>query len=326
MDIELRKKYFKELNKEKKELLNKKTGLLDKKYSKEINCPLCNAHSEKHAQLFIKEGYTFVRCEECEMIFCNPQVKSQLLGELYGHSKANDIWVDIQESKKEQPWKKQYFESNLDLFNKYRNKNQRKLLDIGCSSGYFLEITNNYCNNIEAEGTELSSKAYSIAVDKGLVVHKCFLSELKKKSKYDMFTLFGVLEHLPKPFEIFNDIKLVANKNALVQAIVPNSYSLYHMFLQSNSVSFDGRNHLLYFSKNTLKKMFELNGFEILNIDTVLTGIDNIKKQMQWINPYDDINTDKYLNSTLINDFINEEYILKNDLGLRLRIIGRLKN
>ncbi len=326
MDYELREQYFIELEKEKKELIDEKSGLLNTKFSKEINCPLCNAKKQYHKNLFIKDGYTFVRCESCEMIFSNPQVDSSLLGELYGHSKANDLWVEIQESKKEQGWKKEYYEDNINIINTLKNDKQTTLMDIGCSSGYFLEILNNYQSSINGTGVELSQKAFLYAKNKKLEVYNCFLNELNENLTYDMFTLFGVLEHLPNPFQIFEDIKLKANKGAIVLAIVPNAYSLYHMFLQSKSVSFDGRNHLLYFSQKTLKELFEKNDFEILKLDTVLTGLDNIKKQIQWLDPYKNDNTYKYLDDTLINDCLNEDYILKNNLGLRLRIVAKLKD
>jgi 2-polyprenyl-3-methyl-5-hydroxy-6-metoxy-1,4-benzoquinol methylase len=326
MDYKLREQYFIELDKEKKELINLETRLLDVKFSKTINCPLCDAKETHNEQLFIKDGYSFVRCDKCEMIFTNPQVDSSLLGELYGRSKANDLWVEIQESKKEQAWKKHYYEENITILNFFRNKQQTRLMDVGCSSGYFLEILNNYQTSINGEGVELSKKAFKYAKNKDLNVYNCFLSELDENLKYDIFTLFGVFEHLPNPSKIFEDIKLKANNGALIFAIVPNAYSLYHMFLQSKSVSFDGRNHLLYFSQKTFKKLFEEQGFEILKLDTVLTGIDNIKRQMQWIEPYKNNNTNKYLNNSIVDSCINEEYITKNNLGLRLRVIAKLKD
>ena len=324
MDHKLREQYFIELNKEKKELINKTNGLLDQKFSKTIDCPQCNAKKDEHEKLFIKGGYTFVRCAKCEMIFTNPQVDPSLLGELYGQSKANDLWVDIQESQKEKKWKEEYYKDNIEAINNYREGNQIKLMDVGCSSGYFLDVLNKCQTPISGEGVELSEKAFKYAKDKKLDVYKCFLNELDEKLSYDIFTLFGVLEHLPNPSQIFEDIKLKANKSALVLAIVPNAYSLYHMFLQEKSVSFDGRNHLLYFSQKTLRELFERNGFEVVKLDTVLTGVDNIKKQMQWLDPYKNSDTNKYLESSLIKDFINEEYILKNNLGLRLRVIAKL--
>jgi 2-polyprenyl-3-methyl-5-hydroxy-6-metoxy-1,4-benzoquinol methylase len=324
MDYELREIYFEQLEKEKKELIDPNTGLLSTKFSKVIDCPICNESNQSHEVLFVKDGYTFVRCPKCEMIFSNPQVDSSLLGELYGHSKANDIWVEIQESKKEQKRKKDYYIDNIDLLNKLKEKEQTNLIDIGCSSGYFLEVLNEYSSDINGTGVELSKKAYDFAEKKGLDVHNCFLSEIQESKKYDIFTLFGVLEHLPNPFMVFDDIKQKANDGALILAIVPNAYSLYHMFLQDKSVSFDGRNHLLYFSLKTLREIFEQSGFEVIHIDTVLTGMDNIKKQMQWLDPYKKSSENKYLNSTIIDDFINEEYILKNNLGLRLRIVVKL--
>lgn len=326
MDYELREIYFQELEKEKKELLDQKTGMLSLKYSNIIDCPLCSSKNETHEALFIKDGYTFVRCKECEMIFTNPQVNSNLLGELYGHSKANDIWVEIQESQKEQEWKKEYYEKNIDLINKIRAEKQLNLIDIGCSSGYFLAVLKEYSPQIKGGGgVELSRKAYDYAKNKNLNVHNCFLSEIENSIKYDIFTLFGVLEHLPNPFMIFDDIKKKANNGALVLAIVPNAYSLYHMFLQEKSVSFDGRNHLLYFSEKTLKSIFEQSGFEVIHLDTVLTGIDNIKKQIQWLDPYAKSSEKKYLNEKILTDFVNEKYILENNLGLRLRIVAKLK-
>jgi transcription elongation factor Elf1 len=326
MDFELRERYFVELDKEKRELINKQTNLLDNKFSKIISCPLCNETHKNNEQLFIKDGYTFVRCGKCEMIFTNPQVNPSLLGELYGRSEVNDLWVEIQESKKEQGWKKAYYEDNIDVINNFRKSDQINLMDIGCSSGYFLEVLNDYQSAINGGGCELSDKAFKYAKNKGLDVYNCFLSELDEKIKYDIFTLFGVLEHLPNLSKIFEDIRLKSNKGALILAIVPNAYSLYHMFLQSKSVSFDGRNHLLYFSKKTFTEVFEKQGFEILKLDTVLTGMDNIKRQMQWLDPYKYSNTSKYLNDSIIDSCINEEYIKKNNLGLRLRIVARLKD
>ena len=292
MDYELREIYFSELEKEKKELLDKDTKMLSEKYSKIISCPLCNSDNKNHEVLFIKDGYTFVRCPMCEMIFTNPQVDSSLLGELYGHSKANDTWVEIQESQKEQGWKKEYYEENIDLINKIRNEEQVNLIDVGCSSGYFLEVLREYSPKVNGGGVELSKKAYDYAKNKNLNVYNCFLSEVDNLVKYDIFTLFGVLEHLPNPFMIFDDIKQKANTGAL---------------------------------DKTLKAIFEQSGFEVIHLDTVLTGIDNIKKQIQWLNPYSKSSGERYLNQKILSDFINEKYILDNNLGLRLRVLAKLK-
>jgi len=327
MDNNLREKYFKQLEIELKELIDPNTNLLSEKYSKIINCPLCGSSSKSQEQLFIKNGYTFVRCNHCEMIFTNPQVNQDLLGELYGESKANDIWVELQKSEKEKKWKKDYYTNSLDLICKFITKEKIRLLDIGCSTGYFLDIVSKNKPLWHLKGIELSENAYHEALSKGYTIEKKFINELGEEERFDIFSMFGVLEHIPTPNTILEDIKAHCNKNesSLVIAVVPNAYSLYHMFLQKNSLSFDGRNHLLYFSEKTLRRLFEQNDFKVLSIDTVLTGLNNIKNQIQWLDPYTNSNTDTYMPSSLKNLFdsgIIEDYIYKHNLGLRLRIVA----
>jgi len=149
----------------------------------------------------------------------------------------------------------------------------------------------------------------------------------KENETFDIFTLFGVLEHLPNPKTILQDIKKKSSeKGSIVMAIVPNAYSLYHMFLQEKSVRFDGRNHLMYFSDKTLRKLFENCGLTILHQDTILTGISNIKRQMQWLDPYSDVSDSNYIPERILPFFDNnkaEDLIIANNLGLRLRIIAQ---
>jgi 2-polyprenyl-3-methyl-5-hydroxy-6-metoxy-1,4-benzoquinol methylase len=327
MDTEKREKYFGLLDKEIQELINPETGLLDEIYSNIINCPLCNSEPIKHKKLFSKRGYTFVRCDECELIFSNPQVKEVFLNQFYGKSEANDLWVEIQESELEKSWKKDYFQDQVILLNNYKINNTPKVLDIGCSSGYFLEIVKKLHPSWSVLGLEFNKKAVEYAKNKNIPVEKKLVKDLQIDEKYDIFTMFGVLEHLPKPKCVLNQIKEKSNKNALVLAIVPNAYSLYNMFLQNNSRNFDGRNHLLYFSECTLKKLFEQSGYEVIHLDTVLTGIDNIKRQLQWLDPYSTEKTDRFipyaLKELLKTDKV-EKVIQKYNLGLRLRILVRL--
>lgn len=330
MEVTLRKKYFDVLQEEIKELVDPLTGLLRDKYSSIINCPLCCASTKYHDILFIKNGYTFVRCSKCEMIFTNPQVKVELLNDLYAKSKSNDLWVEVQKSEKEKEWKRDYFIDCIGLLGKYARSKSIKLLDIGCSLGYFLYLLKSLKKNWDCKGIELNEKAFKIAIEKNLNVEKKFLHELHGNERFDIFTMFGVLEHLPDPQKILSDIITHSNikKSSYVMAIVPNAYSLYHMFLQSKSVSFDGRNHLLYFSEVTLRRLFENNNFDVLYLDTVLSGVDNIKRQIQWFDSNENIDTMKYISKAIKPIFECgkiENFMFKYNLGLRLRIIARYK-
>ena len=96
--------------------------------------------------------------------------------------------------------------------------------------------------------------------------------------------MFGVMEHIPNPYELLEKIILKQrNKDKwYFSMIVPNMFSLFHFFLKENSPSIDGREHILYFSINSIKNLLKKLGFKNITCDTVLTGAGAIKQQLQW--------------------------------------------
>jgi len=329
MDHELRARFFKALEQEIQLLMDPETGKVSGKYSRNINCPLCGEDEQSNELLFEKNGFTFVRCRSCGFIFTNPQVRSELLGDLYKHSNSNDLWVELQKSTTEQAWKTDYYLDSVRLIESHLQADMRpRLLDIGCNTGYFLEVAGNHRNDWSLKGVELSHSACEYARSKGLDVEETLLSDLDNKYRFDVYTLFGVMEHLPEPHGILEEIKkrVSPGEATLVLAIVPNCYSLYHMLLQDKSLSFDGRDHLLYFSDATLRKTFEKAGLEVLVLDTVLDGLGSIKRQMQWFDPNGSEETTRYIPESLnvlIENGAVQSFMQAHNLGLRLRILAR---
>ncbi len=310
-------------------LMDPGTGQVSPAYARLIDCPLCHKGPQDNEHLFDKNGFTFVRCQSCGFIFTNPQVNTDLLGDLYKHADSNQLWVELQKSATEQNWKSDYYLDAIRLIETHlRTKAPPRLLDIGCNTGLFLEVARENRPQWRLKGVELNTGACEYARSRGLDVDDTLLSEMDKNIAFDIYTLFGVMEHLPEPHGILEDIKsrVAPGQEAAVMAIVPNSYSLYHMLLQDRSVSFDGRNHLLYFSEATLRRVFEEHGFEVLILDTVLDGLGNIKRQMQWFDPNGSNNSDRYLPESLRALFDNGAIaglIRQYNLGLRLRILAR---
>ncbi len=331
MDTEIRQRFFAALEAEIRLLMDPDTGLVSQRYARHIDCPLCAEQRDSQEKLFIKNGFGFVRCKACGLIFSNPQVKPELLGELYRDSNSSQLWVELQKSATEQAWKTDYYLDAIHLLETgYAGSASPRLLDIGCNTGLFLEICQRHRADWLVQGIELNNSACEYAVSRGLAVEQCQLADLDSANAFDIYTLFGVMEHLTEPHGVLREIKnrIPAGKEALVMAIVPNSYSLYHMMLQDKSQSFDGRDHLLYFSEQTLGRVFEMAGFELVKIDTVLDGLGSIKRQMQWLDPNGTDDTDRYIPESLKALFADgriEDFIKTNNLGLRLRILARYK-
>ena len=82
----LRISYFAQQERELKRLIDPKTGLLSKKFSRIISCPSCK--TKKYEKIFVKRGYTFVRCKKCGLVYTNPQVKNELVENFYSGKKS----------------------------------------------------------------------------------------------------------------------------------------------------------------------------------------------------------------------------------------------
>ncbi|HPJ15959.1 MAG TPA: hypothetical protein PLJ39_12885 [Spirochaetota bacterium] len=56
----------------------------------EINCPVCS--SKKNQLVFKKNGYDFVKCLECSMIFIKKRPNVKVLDDFYNNSKGIKYW------------------------------------------------------------------------------------------------------------------------------------------------------------------------------------------------------------------------------------------
>ena len=329
MDYKLREKFFEKLNEEINSIIDEKTGKVSKKYLKKINCPICKI-SDFEEHLFEKNGFDFVRCEKCELIYTNPQPKVDLIEKIYKNSESSEIWRKLQSSNKEISWKRDYYFDTINFISKYIDISKKvELLDLGCNNGLFLEYVREKTNWYNL-GIDLNEKAIEEAKKKKLNVINCDYDLLDRD--FDIITMFGVMEHIPNPYELLEKI-ILKQKNKdkwYFSMIVPNMFSLFHFFLKENSPSIDGREHILYFSINSINNLLNKLGFKNIVCDTVLTGEGAIKQQLQWYK-YDNLSYDssKFIPFKILNEIENgnfEKFLKDYDLGLRIRVIASYEN
>lgn len=319
--------YFAQLDKELGELIDPQTGLLSSRYSKRVGCPLCQGNSS--SQLFVKRGYTFVRCQECGLVFSNPQVTQELVEKTYRNDlSSTELWMKVLLNEKEVAWRGQYYHDILSHIESRIPKG--RVLDVGCAVGHFLTLARE--KGWTAVGLELSDTAATHCINTlNLEVYRKTLQEISMETgRFDAVTLLGVLEHVPDPLKVMKQAWQVVRPGGLVAVVVPNMYSLLNLFLREKAATFDGRNHLIYFSKSSLESCLGKAGFEVLHTDTVLTGIPNIAKYIQFYDPFGNDGGigfvpgvfQSYLQDKQGRDRL-ERLILDADLGLRLRIFGK---
>jgi 2-polyprenyl-3-methyl-5-hydroxy-6-metoxy-1,4-benzoquinol methylase len=321
-----RDKFFDLMSKELETLIDPRSGKVKDELVQWIPCPLCGKESHEH--LFAKQGFDFVRCRKCCLVFVNPQPKVSEIEQYYkqeGPSSAAE-WMKVLLNPADQAWRIEYFSEILDLLQKQIPAG--RLLDIGCSVGTFMELAEQ--RGYECQGIELEKTAFEYAKEqRGLTVIRKTLAEAALETgAFDVVTMLGVLEHLSKPKEALREVARVLRVGGAVAVIVPNVYSLAVMFMHKTCRTFSGRNHLTYFSIKTLNQMLQECGFGVRHIDTCITALDSLVNYVQLKDPFGQVATD-YLPPKLCKLYCSkegrrsiEELIFEYDLGYRLRAVA----
>ena len=152
-----------------------------------------------------------------------------------------------------------------DFAQKYALKG-KKIIEIGCGRGEYLSIIQK-CG-MKAYGLEYSDSSVGYCAGSGLNVSKGFIEREDYNIgnyPFDAFCILSFLEHLPDPNTNLRGIYNNLNDGAVGVVEVPN----FDMILKNNLFSEFARDHLFYFTKDTLSAVLRLNGFEIISCDEV---------------------------------------------------------
>jgi 2-polyprenyl-3-methyl-5-hydroxy-6-metoxy-1,4-benzoquinol methylase len=279
-----RDRYFAAKERELDRLLDPATGLVSERFARPIPCPLCGG--ERHAELFVKRGYPIVRCEDCSLVFANPQVDEELVLAEYraGEESANDLWIDVLTSPRQLELDRAKFAEILDELEPYRGGG--RVLDVGTSIGLFLQLARE--RGWSGVGTEFGSRALAYAREQfGLDVHDRPLAELGlEPGSFDVVTLNSVLEHVNRPLELLAEVRPLLRPGGALFLIVPNVDSLACRVLHEQAATFDGRNHLIYFSPATLRAALATSGFSVVETHTRVSALDAVLERLAYREPH----------------------------------------
>lgn len=324
-----RSRFFDNVNKELNKLIDPATGKVKSELLEHVNCPICDANS--YDTLFVKQGFDFVRCKNCNLVYVTPRLLESATLAYYGDAAADQEsmvdWLKVLANPINQSWQIPYFQEAVDILSNLIPKNG-KILDIGCSIGLFMEIAQK--SGFECVGLEPEPKSREYALNRGLDVRpELFNDAGLAPESFDAITMFGVLEHLSKPKEMLADIWDTLKPGGVVMVIVPNVYSFANGTLHEQARTFTGRNHLSYFAWDTLSDLFTRAGYEVAHLDTALAGLDAVLNHWQFNSPHSGLSLDLLPPKmrALLEDPQGraqfEKLIRDWDMGLRLRLAAR---
>lgn len=128
----------------------------------------------------------------------------------------------------------------------------KKLLDYGSGTGDFLKAANNA--SWDGEGIEVNELARSAVSNKGLKIFKA-PAEMGRQ-RYDVITLWHVLEHLDDPGEMAKWLSQHLSERGVLIVAVPNFKSWDAKFYRHHWAAYDVPRHLWHFSRESIDALF----------------------------------------------------------------------
>ena len=157
-------------------------------------------------------------------------------------------------------WVKHYtLRKKMNLVEQYVS--QGKLLDIGAGTGDFVRTAKK--KGWYATGVEPEAKARDRAGEKGIFLYE---NQHKITEKYNVITLWHVLEHIPQLEEQILFLKNHLENEGVLIIAVPNYRSKDAQHYGSYWAAYDVPRHLWHFSQESIRLLFEEKGFELIGI------------------------------------------------------------
>ncbi len=145
-----------------------------------------------------------------------------------------------------------------------------RLLEIGCAFGYFLQAAQK--KSYRVCGIEISAAADQ-ARKSGLEVHSQPLEAVAFPARsFDAVVMLDVIEHFNDPESLLKEIRRVLKETGIVALITPDVNSLARRLLGRKWPHFK-QEHLYYFSRKSLSKLLQRQGFDVLTFKTAKKGM-----------------------------------------------------
>jgi len=238
---------------------------------KKDNCVLCGSRHYEVVSTKLrhnKEGEV-VKCNKCELV--------RLLGAQGYAEKLDEYYAEQYAKEYHQGVKMEYdslFESFLpvqkhrvDKVRPYLSKDHR-LLEIGSSTGYFLESVRPYLTEIQGVELNRGEAQYANEIRNVPTIDSPLENCDLPVNYYDHICLFQVLEHAANPVQFLKNLRKHLRPGGKVHIEVPNLRDSLVSFFEVKEYRdfYYQEPHLYYFTTEMLRKVCESADYNTVSI------------------------------------------------------------
>lgn len=267
------KAHFDASEKEMKELSGEQRVITDQDKVDDIGCPIC--HSNNSQQLLVKWGGRYDECRTCSHVFLKNPFKQDILNALYKNSIVDQLNRVVQKHSFNERYWAAVYRKYMD-FMVSKTRNTRKLIDVGCGTGRFLRFCkDNYSLELFALDVYddlVASVSDAVPTENIFLVDSFESADIRKK--FDLVTLWGVLEHCRSPHKILSKCHDYSEDDGMVFVLIPNIHSRARKLLGIYTPTLNPREHINFFTPKSMEQVASACGFSVFGFYQELPVID----------------------------------------------------
>ena len=214
----------------------------------------------------LEHKFSLVKCKCCDFIYVSPRLSQEKLSALY-QQEYFSFYSD--NSSKKAKKRQDTFNVEIIELEKIVKKLKvgKKILDVGCGGGFFLDSLD---GSWDKHGTEINSCAVKFATEElGINVLQ---GELKNANfsdqSFDVIKMRGTIEHLPDPLNELSEVYRILRKGGILTVNTPNIGSICAKIYREKFRMVCPTHHIYYFSTKTLSNMLGKIGFKVCKVSS----------------------------------------------------------
>lgn len=226
-------------------------------------CRVCQSPTSR--PLFSKYGFPIVTCSSCNLVFTDFQPTPAFFKKFYSQT----YFQNGSEKRSYQNYGAEADALKTTFAKRFASLNllkTGKVLDIGCAYGFFLQVIPDSWSKF---GVEVSNHAAQVAQK---INPKAVISNTKNippsflKHRFDLVTLWDVIEHLDQPADIIATSHRLLKKGGVLALTTGDVRSLFARLQGEHWHLYNPPQHLSYFSPQTITRLLTASGFTNIKI------------------------------------------------------------
>ncbi len=240
----------------------------DKSAFQAVDCPACACPD--HVRQFVKFGFTYDQCNDCDTLFVNPRPNYGDLVQFYSESPSTKFWIEEFFLPMVEARREKIFRPRAEFAaGEFPHLNSGRIADIGAGFGLFLEELKKIWPEAKMSAIEPSSDMAKICGDKGFHVIPAMLEAVDPVlDKFHLVTAFELFEHLLDPLYFLKKIYGLLDDGGILILTTLNGLGFDIQLLWENSKSIFPPHHLNFFNPHSMEQLLERAGFKEIKVTT----------------------------------------------------------